>query len=234
MTWRRTIVAVGFVLLALVACYATRGAWGPAIARRLDVGTRPQRADYALVLGGDVQSRPLAAALLYRHGYVGKVLLTQVARHGDSPLAFDDYTALARRMLLHEGVKPEDVRVLDGEVRTTMDEAKLIEPILRAEPQARVVVVTNDFHTRRGVWAVKHRVPEAAERIFAFSAPVKGVTPDNWWQSQAGISIYCGEYARLGFYYLRYGEGAFVVAMLLVGVGSLWMLARVWRRRFTL
>lgn len=225
----------GFFLLVAIACaataaYVTRATWGPAVARHLDVGTRPEQADYALVLAGDVQTRPRATAALYRHGYVRQVLLTRPPRTDDSPQAGEDGTDLARRLLIHEGVKPDDVRVLDGDVRTTMDEAQVVEPLLKAEPQARLVVVTSDYHTRRGLWAVRHRVPETADRITAFSAPTQGVTPDNWWHSQTSIGTYCGEYARLMFYYVRYGEGALIAAMVMVGVGSLWMLLRVWRR----
>lgn len=229
---RRCLLITIGLLAAAAALFATRASWGPAVGRHLDVGTRPEHADYALVLGGDVQSRPMAAAALYRHGYVRQVLLTNPPRHGDSPRAAEDYVELARRILLHEGVKPEDLRVLEGDVFTTMDEAHVVEPLLRSEPAARVVVVTNDFHTRRGVWSVQRRVPEAANRVLAFSAPVKGVTADNWWQSQVGITTYCGEYARLAFYYLRYGEGLLYVAAagIAVGLTAMWWRSRRNRR----
>lgn len=228
---RRLFVLLGAVLLIAAIGYFTRTIWGPALARHLDVGTQPERVDYALILAGDPQTRPLAAAILYRHGYIGKVLLTKPPRHGDSPTAAEEFTELAQRILLHEGVKPEDIRILEGDVLTTIDEARVVASLIRSEPQAKFAVVTNDYHTRRGVWSVRRIVPEAAERIVAFSAPTEGVAAENWLHSQVGISTICGEYGRLAFYYLRYGEGAFVAAMVLVGIGSLWMLGRVWRRR---
>jgi hypothetical protein len=42
---------------ALLGLYATRGLTLPLVARRLDVGETPRRADYVMVLTGDENTR---------------------------------------------------------------------------------------------------------------------------------------------------------------------------------
>jgi len=228
---RRAAYFIAGTIAVAAVSYAARGVWGPLVGRRLDVGGPPHRADYALVLAGDPQSRPIAAAYLYRYGYVAEILLTRPPRTTDDATTVEDGTERSRRLLERLGVKPTDIRVLEGPVRTTMDEAQVVAPLLRNEPQAKLVVVTSDYHTRRGLWSLRRAAPEAAERITAFSAPVENVRPDEWWQSQIGIAAYLGEYLRLAFYHLRYGDALLYAAILLTALG---LARRYVRRRRTL
>jgi uncharacterized SAM-binding protein YcdF (DUF218 family) len=209
------VVAVG------ATAYATRERWLPGVARLLDVGGPPVRADYAFIASGDVQSRPYAAALLYKHGYVRKVLLTRPTRHAGSAKATAEFDALARAILEHVGVKPGDIELLPGNVATTMDEARLLATRLAREPQATCVVVTSDYHTRRTLWACRRAWAEGTEQLHAFSAPVDYYNAANWWRTPAGPTTCLSEYLRLGFYYVRYGTAAYWIA----GIGAALLVA---------
>lgn len=204
------VVAVG------ATAYASAARWLPVMGRWLDVGGPPVRADYALVAGGDVQSRPFAAALLYKYGYVKKILLTRPLRHAGSAKAAPEFDDLARAILEHEGVPDDDVELLAGEVASTMDEAQLLASRLAGEPQATCLVVTSDYHTRRALWSCRRAQPNGAERLRAFAAPVDHCSAANWWLAPAGPTTYLAEYLRLGFYYFRYGAASYWAAAVLL------------------
>lgn len=218
------------LLAVLAAAYGFRDAWLPAMGRWLDVGERPVKADYGFVAAGDVDSRPFAAALLYKYGYVREILLTRPSRHAGSARETKEFDELARAILEHEGVPAERIRIMTGDVHSTMDEAALLAPLIRAEPKASFVLITSDYHTRRTNWAFRHVVPEAAERLHSFSAPVGGIRADHWWRTEAGPTTYVSEYLRLGFYYVRYGAAGYVVASIVLALVA-WKLARRYLRR---
>jgi len=64
--WRRMLVIAAVGAAICFTLYCTSGWWLPAAGRWLDVGETPQASDYCLVLSGDYESRPFAAAALYR------------------------------------------------------------------------------------------------------------------------------------------------------------------------
>jgi uncharacterized SAM-binding protein YcdF (DUF218 family) len=185
-----------------------------------------------LVAAGDAQTRPFAAALLYKYGYVRKVLLTRPPRDAGSALVAAEYDELARAVLEHEGVPAEDVEVLVGDVSSTMDEARLLAPRIRAEPQARFVLVTSDYHTRRLLWSVRRVAPEAADRLHAFAAPVEEINAANWWQTENGPTTYLSEYLRLAFYHVRYGNAGYAAAGIALAFGTAFVARRYLRRDF--
>jgi uncharacterized SAM-binding protein YcdF (DUF218 family) len=214
---RRYVIAL-LVLATAAIGFVTRQTWLPGVGRWLDVGEPPVPADYAFVAAGDEQSRPFAAALLYKYGYVRKILLTRPPRHAGSARVSKEYDELSRAVLVHQGVKPDDIRVLEGDVYSTMDEARLLAPLVRAEPQARFVVVTSDYHTRRTLWSVRHVTPEGADRLHAFAAPTDGVVPAEWWNTENGAATYLSEYLRLAFYHLRYGSAGWWIAFVVAAI----------------
>lgn len=206
MSRRRWAACTVFGLAVVVAAWAWRDAWLPAVGRGLNVGSPPRRADYALLLAGDSQTRPLAVALLYKHGYVKQILLTQPVRNPHALIAGLEFPEFTKRVLRHFGVPDSAIEVLPTEVSSTYDEALAAAPRLREHPQATCVVVTSDYHTRRGLWIVRRVIPEAADRVFAFAAPTDDFSADDWWQTEYGFSTYSREYLRLLFYYFRYGD----------------------------
>ncbi len=224
-TGRRRIVAVAPAAIAL-AVYFAAGWWLPRAARLLDVGRRPMQADYALVLAGDDQSRPFGAAALYRAGYVRKVLLTRPSDRFLTAADEGDVNRTAKEVLRARGVAADDIVVLERVVESTFDEAQALEPILRREPQARIVVVTSDYHTRRARWVFQRTWPDLADRLQLFSLPTDGFSADDWWRSEAGAATYLKEYARFAFYVLRYGHGGYVVGALAVVLPAICLIRR--------
>ena len=234
MTRRRRIMLVASIAicLAFATAYAMRATWLPAAGRWLDVGGPPVKADYAFIAAGDTQARPYAAALLYRYGYVREFLLTRPARHAGSALKIKEFDELARENLERAGVPSERIRVVSGDVDSTMDEAEVLAPMIRAEPNAQFIVVTSDYHTRRTRLALEYVVPEAKRRIHLFSSPTEIFDANNWWQTEAGPITYISEYLRLVFYYVRYGAAGYIAAAIVVAYVTGRLTRRYLRRDF--
>lgn len=221
------------VLLALVAlAYLTRGWTLPLAAAWLDVGRKPQPAEYVVVLGGDVNTRPFVAAALVRAGLARLVLVSHVGRLPDAPpRLLPPEEELARQILIQKGVPPKQVRPLGRDNRTTYDEARALAEFLRSAPPGRVLIPTSAFHTRRTRWVLRRILGDKAEAVSLVSIPPETFRMHSWWRTEEGFRTVIGENLKLAFYVLRYGGAMVPVSIgLVAAVGiSLWVLRR--RRR---
>ena len=171
--------------------------------RWLDVGQTPHPAEAALILNGDFHSRPFEAALQYRRGNVKRILVT-----GLQPLIGQSETDATnqrtRRVLTAAGVPEEAITPIATEVRSTYDEALVAADWLREHPGRNLMVITNDYHTRRAR-GIFHRVVKTPARIQFVSAQSEGYGPTNWWRHEHGFMFYGGEAFKIPLYELRYG-----------------------------
>jgi uncharacterized SAM-binding protein YcdF (DUF218 family) len=211
-TPRRLVVAtgvLGFVVLTFfVGPVALRAA-----GRWLDVGVAPRPADHVYPLGGDPAGRPFAAAAVIRAGLAREALIPRLAGDRDG---FDPAGApLVRRVLEVRGVAPARIRTLDPICHTTYDEARSLAAVLEAEPAATLIVVTNDYHSRRVRWILDRELGPAAARVQVVTCPTDHV-PADWFRTADGLSLYGSEFLKLAFYHLRYGSGLYHLAALVL------------------
>ena len=205
-------LVAGLVALATVLVFSH---WTlPPVMRWLDVGEEPKSVDYVMVLGGGETTRPFVAAALVRAGLAQRALVGNITPDTD---ARDGITLSASerncRILRRRGVADEDVVLLPGNCGNTFDEATALADFLRDDPQAEVIVVTHNFHTRRARWVFRRVLGDRADRVTFVSAPVYELSPKNWWRSDRGVQLVVGEYFKLLFYYLRYGQGIYWLAI---------------------
>ena len=198
---RRRLVTVTVLLLTVVALYAGRRHLLPWAARWLDVGEKPALAEYVFVLGGDENVRPFVAAAIVRAGLAKKAL----ASHVYCPPGADDGILISQQRRICEaikrrGVPAEDVEAVGGQLRTTYDEASALASFLAspsALADARVLVVTSHYHTRRARWIFAQVFGAKADHMQFISAPVDHFTLDNWWQNEEGFTTIVGENVKL-------------------------------------
>jgi uncharacterized SAM-binding protein YcdF (DUF218 family) len=217
------------VALAL-GLYLARGRLLPAAARFLDVSEPPRRADAVMVLGGGAATRPFVAAALVRAGLARRALVPRVrpSPEGDEGLTLPEDEVI-RRALRARGVPDEAVVTLPGEVDSTRDEAQALGRFLEAEPDARVIVVTNGFHTRRARMLFRHALGERLARVHFVAAPTDGFGAEDWWRHEEGFRCYAGEYFKLAYYGLREDRPWQAAALLILVTGAGLLAAR--RRR---
>ena len=212
-------VLLGAIYLMLPRLLICMFAW-------LDVGSRPQRSDCVLVLGGDVSTRPFVAAALVKVGLAPKVLLTHAARHEDDENILAPEDEIAREVLLRRGVPKESIEVIGDSCEHTEAEAHALENWLESAPRARVAVVTNGWHTRRARWVFRLVLGDAAEQVSFVSAPSDISSDEHWWRDEATLVAVLEEYLKLVFYFVYYGQGRYWIMSVVALAAAL----LVWRK----
>jgi uncharacterized SAM-binding protein YcdF (DUF218 family) len=140
------VVTLACVLLAAVV--SGYSVWFSKVWRSLLVIESPiSQADAILVLGGESQARPVAAAKLYREGVASKVFIIGTGDHEAN-----------RRALLSGGVQ-EDRITIEKESKSTLENADFAKPLLEAAGVRRVLLVTSSFHARRALATFQQRIP---------------------------------------------------------------------------
>ena len=130
------MIALLLAAVVLATCWATHPRLLRAAASWLDVGERPRKADYVMVLNGGEDSRPFAAAALVKAHWARRALVAETA---PSPEVIDGivppYHEINRRVLLKRGVPAADVTILPGAAATTYDEAVALAAFLQRPAQ---------------------------------------------------------------------------------------------------
>jgi uncharacterized SAM-binding protein YcdF (DUF218 family) len=177
---RRGLLAVclGAILLAVV-CFFGVGRW-------LVVEDPLVKARAIAVLSGNMPVRAMEAAKLYREGYAPEIWLTHSVEPGETlaemgiPFAGEDYYNM--RVLIHEGVPPGAIRLLEPPIVNTADEMNVIATVLAGERERSVIIVTTKVHTRR-VRLLWRRVAAGRGLAIVRAASDDPYNPGRWWRN---------------------------------------------------
>jgi uncharacterized SAM-binding protein YcdF (DUF218 family) len=174
------LLGVAVVLLLAAAVFIL------GVGRWLVVEDPLEKAQAIAVLSGHMPLRAMEAAKLYREGYAPKIWLTHstepgltLAAMGISYTGEDTYDA---QVLIHEGVPPDAIRVLEPPIINTADELADIAKAMANEKSATVIVVTSKVHTRR-VRTLWRRVPNPKGRAIVRAAYDDPFQPSRWWRT---------------------------------------------------
>jgi hypothetical protein len=164
------------------------------------VSNRLTHADAIVVLGGDFQSRPVVAAMLYHRGLANKILISQT---GDGPNDTLSYTELTRATLIKRGVPPEAIEPFGNLNKNTRDEAVAIGQWAKRNA-ATVFIIPDEFlDTRRASWILHRELgDQAIIELFPFDPPT--YTSQNWWRSEQGVIKFQTELIKYLYYRLKY------------------------------
>lgn len=150
----------------------------------------PEKADIALVLGGDPSgNRILKAGEMVRQGFVPKVLVS-------GPVGMYDYAEcdLEIPFAVHRGY-PESYFVhFEHRARSTTEEAAATIPELRRLGAKTVLLITSDYHTRRSGRTFRHAAPDLT--FYVVAAPDPFFTADAWWKNREGRKTFVMEWMK--------------------------------------
>jgi len=199
----------------------------PPLARWLDVGTEPEQAEFVMVLPGRENTRPFMAAALMNVGLVEAAVIPQVV---DPPDVQDGIGVgeheIIRRVLQHQGVSEDRIVMLRGSTDSTYGDATRLREFLDSRPQARTIVVTSDYHSRRARWAFTRVLGARMKRVRFVSAPSDSFELDDWWRSEEGFCTITCEYFKLAAYWVKYTRLTYW-AIAGVAIAAVWI---AWRR----
>lgn len=180
---RRILLALfGVLVLAAIAFFLGVGRW-------LVFEDPLEKAQAIAVLSGRLPIRAIEAAKLYRAGYAPVIWLTRSAEPGESlqamgiPYVGEDFYNF--RVLLHEGVPADAIRVLQPAILNTDDEMSSIAAALTEEKGSTVIIVTTKAHTRR-VHTLWNRLADGRGHAIIRAATTDPFQPGRWWSTTSG------------------------------------------------
>jgi uncharacterized SAM-binding protein YcdF (DUF218 family) len=139
-----------------------------------------------VVLSGAMPLRAMEAAKLYQAGYAPEIWLTRSAEPGETlkdmgiPFAGEDY--YNKLVLIHEGVPPEAIHVLEPPVVNTVDEITAVAAVLTRGKDGPVIIVTTKAHTRR-VRLLWRRLTPGHSQVIVRAAAGDPFDPRHWWRT---------------------------------------------------
>ncbi len=206
-TRRRLLIGSAVFLVLALGLWLAR--WRIlAAAGHLLVDAEPaQRADLIFLLNGDLDTRPAAAAALWKQGLAPRIAIARAESSRAVQMGLvPNITDLALEMLQRDGVPREAIHEIPfpGGVTSTRDEAQAFRTWLRGHPASSVLVVTNAIHTRRARWIFRREFRGSDIRISFFAVPDRRYSVDRWWDNEHGFLGVYNEYLKLAYYWLRY------------------------------
>lgn len=177
--WRIAAAAVGLFFIIALGFILGVGRW-------LVVEDPLEKAQIIVVLSGRMPVRAIEAGKLYRAGYAPEVWLTRnpeleatLAPMGIRYVGEEFYNY---RVLMHEGVPPEAIRVLPEPIINTADEMNAVAKELRKQNGRTVIFVTTKAHTRR-VRSLWRKIGAGQERAIVRGASGDPFQPGHWWRT---------------------------------------------------
>jgi uncharacterized SAM-binding protein YcdF (DUF218 family) len=179
--WTRGIVLslAAAILLGALALFLGVGRW-------LVIEDPLEKSQAIAVLSGRMPMRAMEAAKLYREGCAPKVWLTHSTEPAETlqamgiPFVGEDFYNL--RVLMHEGVPPDAIRVLDPPIINTADEIEAISGALKEEKGKSVIIVTNKVHTRR-VRILWRKLAAGSGQALIRASSNDPFDPGHWWRT---------------------------------------------------
>lgn len=162
-------------------------------------------ADAIICLSGDRETRNPECLRLWKEGYARRLFVTAEKPKSKefnslelSHLQFAQ--AVTKRMQLD--AVWELLPSLTGGATSTFDEAADALAMARKEGWARIILVTDEFHTRRSLLAFEKVFEGSGVEIQVAGAPNEVFGVDDWWKSDRGLIAYIGETIKFPVYLL--------------------------------
>jgi len=175
------VIAGGGLILAAVIFLG--------IGRWLVVEDQLVKARAIVVLSGSMPLRAIEAVKLYRDGYAPEIWLTHSTEPGKTlegigvPFSGEEY--YNKLFLIHEGIPPEAIHVLEPPIVNTADEIKAAAAALTRGKGQAVILVTTKVHTRR-IRLLWKRLATDQGRAIVRSASADPFDPRHWWRTTSG------------------------------------------------
>ncbi len=162
-------------------------------------------ADAIICLSGDRETRNPECLRLWKEGYAKRLFVTAEKPKNKefnqlelSHLQFAQ--AVTKRMQL-DAVWELLPSLTDG-ATSTFDEAADALAVAQKEGWGRIILVTDEFHTRRSLLAFQKVFEGSSIEVEIAGAPNEVFGVDDWWKSDRGILAYFGETIKYPIYLL--------------------------------
>ncbi len=199
---RRAVFAglVALLLLPLIL-WLTRGDWLTWMGNLLTVPVKEEQADAIVVLSGGGPLRASKGIDLYRQGIAPELWFT-----GDVALetltTFTD-AATAQEFAVKRGVPESAIRRLP--TTSTWEDGQWIAQTARQVRARKVLVVTEWYHSRRALCAIRRAVSADGIQVFIITPRPASDFVSGWWRKEQSLVEVLAEYVKWVFYWTHYG-----------------------------
>jgi len=170
---------IGALSIAVVILFLGIGRW-------LTIEDPLEKAQAIVVLSGRMPIRAIEAARLYHAGYASQIWLTRPAGPAESlqamHIAYRGEDFYNTRVLMHEGVPENAIRVLDAPIANTVDEVRVVARELARQTATTVILVTTKAHTRR-VRTLWRKIADPRGRALVRAPQDDSFQPARWWRT---------------------------------------------------
>ena len=151
----------------------------------------PQKADAVIVLAGDaVGNRILKGVELVQQGFAPVIYVS-----GPEGYYGHSEDQLAIEFALKRGHPSQWFVGVPNHAESTLDEARIMLPILRAKGVRRVLLVTSNFHTARAA-RIFRRIATPGMEIVSVAAKDASFAPQGWWNNRRGQKVFFYEASK--------------------------------------
>ena len=183
---RRRLFVPAIILTVVIGVIAFAAGIFLCAGRWLLVEDPLDKAQAIVVLSGRIPMRAKEAARLYNAGYAPQVWLTRAKEPAASlqemHIAYIGEEFFNSRVLVHEGVPSNAIRVIEPPVDNTADEVRAIAAELERGNGTAVILVTTKAHTRR-VRTLWRGLSSGRGRAIVRAASTDTFAPDHWWRA---------------------------------------------------
>jgi uncharacterized SAM-binding protein YcdF (DUF218 family) len=163
------------------------------------------QADVVVVLGGEIEVRPFAAADLYHRGLIKKVLVSNNKEgHATRIGAVEGHMEANRQVLLKLGVPEHAIEAFGQANDSTRDEAVTLREWVERHGASSIIIPTEVFAARRVRWIFDREFSRRGIRIEVLSLEPPDYTRREWWRTSAGLITFQNEVIKYIYYRLKY------------------------------
>ncbi len=196
------VILLAFFIFLSIFIVPNLGQW-------LVVTDELQESDMIVVLMGSVYDRILEAADLYDERYSDRIVLINsyiTAKDIMINRGIKVYgnTLTSKMAVIDLGIPEEDVLILEGNSRSTQDEALTIREYIRNNREIEsIILVTSKFHSRRAKQIFKKALSVLDREMDVYSSPSKydSSNSNQWWRNREDFQWVIFEYLKLANFY---------------------------------
>jgi uncharacterized SAM-binding protein YcdF (DUF218 family) len=202
---RLTLWSFGIIIAFLLAFYLTHPIILPKYALLFHKQNPTKNADAIICLSGGRTTRIGESLRLWNQGYSKKLFVTaEKPRNSEfSKLELGHVKfAQAVTQVMKLDAEWEVIPSLTGGATSTFDEAEDALVYATEKKWKRIIIVTDEFHTRRAHYAFEKIFANSGIDVEVAGASNEVYAIENWWKSDRGIMAYFGETIKFPVYLL--------------------------------
>jgi uncharacterized SAM-binding protein YcdF (DUF218 family) len=160
---------------------------------------------------GSVPDRILEAVDLYHDGFADQIAMVNSHMVGYDTLLsrgvkIPGNAQLSKSAANSLGIQDEDILILDGDAKSTQDEAIVVKDYLRDKENIdSIILVTSKYHSARAKKIFVKALDGLNRDIVVTSSPSKYDTynSEQWWRNREDVKRVIIEYLKLFNFYIR-------------------------------